>query len=189
VNTKPQAMAPTALTVRNQADILRLAIERQHNRCNKAIQGSPSDADSQPWRRSALTRLADADFLVVALARFQRLAEWALDGAFATPQLRAAVDRFKAAVPHLTDLRDTQEHFDEYFSNVGRRQKKGEPISGFGYGLNPTGAIVTYGGFTLVAQDAVAAAQDLHRAIRRVVDPIASKDVHGGPETVLIPHP
>jgi hypothetical protein len=136
-----------------------------------------------------LQRLSDADFLVIALARFQRLAEWALDGAFATPSLRAHVNKFKSTVPHLTDLRDTQEHFDDYWSNVGKRQKKGEPQSGFGYGLNPTGAVVTYGGFTLITADAVAAAQELHRAIRRDVDPIACQDAHGGPETVIIRNP
>jgi hypothetical protein len=129
------------------------------------------------------------DLLVVALARFQRLADWATNGAFATAELHAAVANFRAAVPHLTEIRDTQEHFDEYRSNVGRRQKKGELPAGFGYGLSASGGVVTYGAFMFSAAEAVAAALELHRAIRRDVDPIASKDVHGGPDTVLIPHP
>lgn len=96
---------------------------------------------------------------------------------------------FESAVPDLTEIRHTQEHFDEYRSNVGNRQRAGEEPSGFGYGLSAAGGIVTYGQFKLNVAVAVGAAQELHRAIRREVDPIASQDVHDGPDTVLIPTP
>lgn len=134
-------------------------------------------------------RGADVDFLVVVLYRFRRLAQWALSGAFATGQLQTDVAAFDAAVPYLTEVRDTQEHFDEYRSNVGKRQKAGERPSGFGYGLSAAGGVVTYGQFKLNLAVAVAAALELHRAIRREVDPIASQDMHGGPDTVLIAKP
>ena len=186
---QPAQIKPGALGVRNTADSLRLGIEAQLLRCTEAIPGGPLDADPDPWMRAVLQRSFDLDFLVVALARFQRLADWALEGAFATADLHAAVAKFRAAVPHLTETRDTQEHFDEYRSNVGRRQLKGELPAGFGYGLSASGGVVTYGPFKFNAAEAVAAAQELHRAIRRDVDPIASNDVHGGPETVLIRHP
>lgn len=51
---------------------------------------------------------------------------------FRDGQLQAGVATFDAAVPYLTEIRDTQEHFDEYRSNVGKRLKAGEPPSGFG---------------------------------------------------------
>jgi hypothetical protein len=139
--------------------------------------------------RAMAQRGTDVDLLVVVLYRFRRLAQWALSGAFATGQLQADIVAFDVAVPNLTEIRDTQEHFDEYRSNVGKRQRAGEQPSGFGYGLSAAGGIVTYGQFKLNAAVAVGSARELHRAIRREVDPIASQDVHGGPDTVLIPTP
>lgn len=189
LKAKAKALQPNALSVRNVADVLRLMIEAQLSRCTEPVPGDPFDADPNPWMRSMAQRGADLDLLVVALFRFRRLAQWALGGAFVTAQLHAAVAKFDAAVPNLTEIRHTQEHFDEYRSNVGKRQKAGEPASGFGYGLSVAGGIVTYGQFKLDVGEAVAAAKDLHRAIRREVDPIASQDVHGGPDTVLIPGP
>jgi hypothetical protein len=184
-----QPTSPSALGVRNAADMLRLMIDAQLSRCSEPVPGGPFDNDDNQWARTMSQRGADLDLLVVALYRFRRLAQWALGGPFATAQLKADVATFDAAVPNLTEIRDTQEHFDEYRSNVGKRQKAGEPASGFGYGLGASGGIVTYGQFKLKVGEAVAAAQELHRAIRGLVDPIASKDLHGGPDTVLIPHP
>ncbi len=186
---KQQPTTPDALSVRNAADILRLAIETQLSRCVEPVHGGPLDADPNPWMRAMAQRGADVDLLMVVLHRFRRLARWALSGAFATGQLQADVAAFDAAVPYLTEIRDTQEHFDEYRSNVGKRQKAGEQPSGFGYGLSAAGGIVTYGQFKLNLAVAVAAAQELHRAIRREADPTASKDLHGSPDTVLIAKP
>lgn len=189
MKAKQQPTPPNAVSVRNAADMLRLAVETQLSRCVEPVPGGPLDADPNPWMRAMAQRGADVDLLVVVLYRFRRLAQWALGGAFATPQLQADIATFDAAVPYLTEIRDTQEHFDEYRSNVGRRQKAGEEPSGFGYGLSAAGGVVTYGSFMLNLALAVAAAQELHKAIRREVDPIASLDVHSGPDTVLIPTP
>jgi len=186
---KPKLPAPHPLSTRNAADSLRLAIETQFRRCTEAVPGGPFDADPIPWMHAMLQRGTDVDLLVVGLARFQRLADWALAGTFATPQLQAAVATFKAAVPDLKQIRDTQEHWDEYGSQVGQRQKAGEPPSGFGYGLSAAGGVVTYGTFKLDIAAALAATRELHRAIRHDVDQLAGADVHGGPDTVLIPHP
>ncbi len=108
------------------------------------------------------------------------------------PWMRAMAQRtatFDKKVPNLIEIRDTQEHFDAYRSNIGHRQKAGEPASGFGYGLGATGGVVTYGQFKLNVGDAVLAAHELHRAIRDAVDADASQDPHGGPDTVLISQP
>lgn len=189
MKAKHQPTPPNALSVRNAADILRLAIETQLSRCVEPVPGGPSTPTPNAWMRAMAQRGADVDLLLVVLHRFRRLAQWALSGAFATGQLQADVAAYDAAVPNLTEIRDTQEHFDEYRSNVGKRQKAGEEPSGFGYGLSAAGGIVTYGQFKLNLAMAVAAAQELHRAIRREVDPTASKDLHGGPDTVLIAKP
>ncbi len=186
---KVKATRPHALSVRNAADILRLQIETQHARCAEPIPGGPGDADPRPWMRAMAQRTADMDLLVVSLYRFRRLARWARRGTFATAPLRAAVATFDKKVPNLIEIRDTQEHFDAYRSNIGHRQKAGEPASGFGYGLGATGGVVTYGQFKLNVGDAVLAAHELHRAIRDAVDADASQDPHGGPDTVLISQP
>lgn len=175
--------------MRNLADILRLAFEAQFQRLTQEVPGGPFDADHVPWMQAMVQRGIDFDLFVVALARFQRLAEWTLEGAFVTGQLKVDVANFAATVPDLIAIRDTQEHFDEYQSNVGWRQQKGEPPAAIGHGMSPAGGIITYGPFMLSAAAALAAAQELHRAIRRDVDPIALQDVHGGPDSVLIPHP
>jgi len=80
-------------------------------------------AAAQAALTSAGLEARDVDLLVVVLYRFRRLAQWALSGAFATGQLQADVVAFDVGVPNLTQIRDTQEHFDEYRSNVGKRQR------------------------------------------------------------------
>src|SRR3989442_15271963 len=96
---KPKLAAPNPLSTRNAADSLRLAIETQFRRCTKPVPGGPFDATPLPWMQAMLQRGTDIDLLVVVLTRFQRLAEWALTGTFATQQLKTAVAAFKAAVP------------------------------------------------------------------------------------------
>jgi hypothetical protein len=177
------------LSVRNRADLLRLAIDRQHRRSTRPVTDAPAGLYVYLWSRTVVDRMADADFMVVALWRLQRLAEWAASASWATRELRDEIRRFKRAVPHLREIRDTQEHFDKYGRGIGRRQRKGEPRTGWGYGHGPQGVIMTYGRFKLDTAAAHAAAQELHRAIRAAVDLLASQDVHGGPETVMVTKP
>ena len=182
--------APTsALSVRNHSDIIRVAIERQFARCTTAIPGSPFDADFHAWILENVERMNDADLMVVALYRLLRLAEWTSNASFATEELRAEVARFRKAVPHLREIRDTQEHFDAYGSGTGHRQTAGEPRSGWGYGQSTIGVILTYGAFKLDLAGALKAAKQLHRALRHAVDDLAAQDVHGGPDTVIILQP
>ena len=177
------------LSVRNRADLLRLAIDRQHQRSVRPVTDAPAGLYVHLWSRTVLDRMADADFMVIALWRLQLLAEWAAAASWAPRELRDEIRRFKRAVPHLREIRDTQEHFDDYGRGIGRRQRKGEPRTGWGYGHGPQGVTLTYGRFKLDLGAAAAAAQELHRAIRTAVDPLASQDVHGGRDTVIIRNP
>lgn len=181
---------PDPLSVRNRADLLRLAIDRQHMRSTRPVM-TPAGPSGTIWSRPAVERMNDTDFMVNALWRLQLLAEWAASAQWATPQLRAEVRRFKKALPHLRQIRDTQEHFDEYGKGVGKRQKgsKGERPAGWGYGHSPHGVILTYGKYKLDLTSGIGAARQLHRAIRAAVGPLASQDVHGGPESVIIRKP
>jgi hypothetical protein len=177
---------PRALNVRNRSDRLRLAIDRQFYRFSEPVFGGPFDTPGHVWAQEMIQRGNDADFLVFALRQFSRLADWALKGSFATDGLRDAVATYKAQIPHLVEIRDSLEHFDEYASGTGKRQLAGEVPGGYGYGV---GGSITYGQFVINLGEAVSAARDLHRALRQAVDQEAEQDAHGGPETILMPNP
>ncbi len=178
---------PHPLGVRNRADTLLLAVERQQERCMAPIPSGPLGPDVEIYVRTVVEHLTDIDLFIVVLYRLLRLAEWAALAPFATDELRREVAAFKKSVPHLREMRDTQEHFDDYGGGVGKRQRAGEPQLGWGYSASTTGGIVSYGDFTLDIGAATRAANGLHRAIRSAVDPLAARDIHGGPETIILP--
>ena len=170
--------------------MLRVALELQHRRSTQPVAGGPLDADPSAWTRGVVERSVDAELYVIALRRFLRLAEWAAKAPFATPELTAAVEHFKAQCPDAKALRDIIEHFDEYTVGAGRLQREGKvQQSGWGLGLNRGGVYFTYGDLRLDAAAATEAARVVHRAIRAVVDPLADGDPHGGPETIIFPNP
>ncbi len=181
--------SPSALGIRTRADTLHLAIVRQQKRCTEPIPGGPLGPESPQWKLGMIERSTDADFLVIVLWRFLRFARRVANGPFATTQVTAELANFEGTVSHLREIRDTQEHFIEYSSGAGYRQQRGEQPSGWGYGLNPGSVILTYGPYMLNLGEATEAAYRLHRAIRAAVDELALQDVHGGPETVIIPQP
>ena len=47
----------------------------------------------------------------------------------ARPELKAALDRVKSAVPDAINLRDVLEHFDDYALGVGRKFREGYSYS------------------------------------------------------------
>lgn len=176
------------LSARNGSDMLRLAIDKQMERSCRAVPGGPFEPDPDGWARQMIQRATDLDLLVVLLHRFQRFAEL-VNRTWSSGRLVESLDAFAAAAPHLKEIRDTQEHWDEYRLGVGRRQRAGELEGGWGYGLGQAGGSVTYGEYHLHIAAAVEAAHDVHRAIRELVDGPAGEDVHGGPETILVRDP
>lgn len=170
------------------ADRLRVALEVQAHRCSGDIPGGPFDLDASPWRRTMIERALDIDLFVVALRRLVRLGRWVVEAQFSTPELRAANDRFTQAVGAVVDVRDAQEHFDDYLSGVGKRQLAGEHPSGWGYGVGSSGGTITYGDRVIIVADALNAAQDFHRALRKEVDRQAvPDDLHWA--STVIPKP
>src|ERR1700681_3106610 len=115
----------TAITFRDQADVIRLALETQHARCTAEL--VPKGPKDPTWRLGLIGRITDAQFMVLMLGRLARLARRATGSAYATPDLQRAIATFESIVPHVTELRDTDEHFDAYSAGKGQRQEKGEP--------------------------------------------------------------
>ncbi len=71
----------------------------------------------EPWQ-------TDATFLVYSLRNLLRSGELAARSApdAAVRDIRRQIDKFKASVPSLVDLRDVLEHFDDYLEMKGNLQ-------------------------------------------------------------------
>src|ERR1700674_4221170 len=117
--------ASAALGLRDQADTIRLAVEAQHGRCTaELVPNGPNDSE---WRLGLISRITDAQLMVLMLGRLARLSRIVFRSTYATVALKEAIARFDQIVPDVTELRDTDEHFDAYGAGIGFRQKKGEP--------------------------------------------------------------
>jgi hypothetical protein len=163
---------PEPLSARGVVDRVWRAIELQAT----AFKPIPSITQSPPRHvaEQLLTQLVHAELLVISLARLCRLAKWLETASWVTADLETARQAMLAHCPVITDLRDTAEHFDDYITGKGRRQERGEQLSGWGLvaGRDPS---ITYGphqGIRLLPM--VESARRFRTAIRTVVDPLAS---------------
>jgi hypothetical protein len=174
--------ARAALALRDQADHIRLAVETQHARCTAEL--IPNGLKDPAWRLGLIGRITDAQLMVLMLGRLARLARRVP----ATPALQEAIARFDDIVPHVTELRDTDEHFDAYGAGKGWRQKQGEPPYRWGF-MHVAGELyLSYGPYRMNSTEALAAGQLLHRAIRAAIDPAAERDREGGGD-IIFPNP
>ncbi len=178
--------ARTALAFRDQADTIRLAVEIQHARCTAEL--VPNGLKDPAWRTGLISRITDAQLMVLMLGRLARLAGLVSRSAYATPALQKAIARFEEIVPDVRELRDTDEHFDAYGAGEGRRQKKGEPPFRWGFSHVAGELYLSYGPYRINSTEALAAGQLLHRAIRAAVDPAAKQDGEGGAD-IIFPNP
>jgi len=104
----------------------------------------------------------------------------------ATPALQQAIARFDDIVPHVKDLRDTDEHFDDYSARTGKRQRKGgEPSYRWSFAHTTGEMYLSYGPYRINSTEALAAGQLLHRAIRAAVDADAEQDPEGGRDLIF----
>lgn len=67
-------------------------------------------------------RLQDAVFFAFALDSFLRASEKVAEGS-RSAELHAALDEFRAVVPHAKDVRDILSHAEEHVVFAGRRQR------------------------------------------------------------------
>jgi len=113
---------------------------------------------------------SDVDFFLLSLRRLSRVCELARRSALPAGPLRQALKKFNEQISPVTGFRNALEHLDD--TAVSGR-------GGFGYGIGADSVMLTHNGTQLDTRALLIAAQDVHAAIRGVVDPIAAADVHG----------
>ena len=151
-----------------------IAIEQQHERViefTRAVhaRGLLAMVDSTEVARGS----NDVGFLLTAVRRFSRVVDLVRRSAIPeAARLREPIRLFESRVRAATPVRDFLEHFDE--ARIAGR-------TGIGYGIGPDIVTVTYAGEIVQTDLLLEAARDLHRAVRAVVDPLATADVHWRP--------
>ncbi|MDF2254735.1 hypothetical protein [Streptantibioticus ferralitis] len=113
--------------------------------------------------------LSDVDFFLLSLRRPQRVCEPMRGSALPAGPLRQAMANFDRQVAPVTRVRNALEHLDATALGGG---------GGFGYGIGEDRVLITHNGTQLDTMALFIAAQDVHAAIRAVVDRIAGADVH-----------
>jgi hypothetical protein len=165
-----------ALVIRTRVDEQFLAVEQQHTRivafCRSAV--ALASLPSSDLVRG----LSDIDFFLLSLRRLQRVCELVRRSALPTGPLRQAMATFDRQVLPVTGVRNALEHLDATAVNGN---------AGFGYSIGEDRVIITHNGTRLDTMTLFNAAQDVHAAIRLVVDPIAAADVHGQHPIIVLP--
>jgi hypothetical protein len=111
------------------------------------------NTDEPEDEKFVLRKWSDLHFLVVALTRFRRAAKLAARVPSIRSNIRAALDAFDAALPHLKKMRDVAEHVDEYSVDSGKDRNvsrkclevgscHGETWSSMGFGLDAGDALL-----------------------------------------------
>lgn len=167
--TKPPVTLE-ALQARNNADIRWLGIASQHEHLLDAI-----PLDHSPTLGELAPIINAFEFYIGAINRLLRLANL-IQIEFADVDLQGAIASFNVVSPHIREIRDTVEHFDQYSKGTGNRQKKGEPVSDLNFTIALNEVIISYASFTVPLGATTAAVADLHRAMREALDPLTRSD-------------
>jgi hypothetical protein len=121
---KPSSAA-TYERARRLANQALWTIDLQHRRLNS---DEPEDA------KFILRKWSDFHFLIVALTKLRRAAELAAKVPEISQRMRAALQKFDAALPRLKKMRDVAEHIDDYAVDSGRDRsinRKSLEVAGF----------------------------------------------------------
>jgi hypothetical protein len=113
----------------------------------------------------AFRRLADFDFLIVALSRLRRAATIAAAIPGVRQDLTDAIAQFDLALPDLKKLRDVAEHIDEYALDSGRVRsvvRQELEVST----LSDDGTTLSWLGCSISSSEALRASQALFAAIQ-----------------------
>jgi hypothetical protein len=165
-----------ALMIRDDADTCWLACQMQHGRIT-----DPGPALLSDPRSSLFQRRIDVDLFMVSLHRLHTVAELAAEVADPRNVLSGALDRFNSLTAGLplsesepdrpTTIASVRNVF-EHWQNLAIR-------GGLGLASGPDGWWISYRDRMFETKDMLAAAEDLHRAIRAAVDPEAFSDFRG----------
>lgn len=166
-----------AVIVRNRIDLQLIAVQTQHERL---LMTPPELNDISNWDDVGQWQgLNDLDFFLTALRRLDRAADLARDGCDPTGALRQPIKLFKVRIAGVTEIRDVLEHFDD-------EDRRGRRL-GLGIGMGATNWTITRGDNIVLSTDKLlVAAQEIHRAVRGVVDPQAATSPHGAPPMVRL---
>jgi hypothetical protein len=165
-----------ALMIRDDADTYWLACQMQHSRIVDAGPAIISDP-----RSSLVRRRMDVDLFVVSLHRLHAVA--GLAAAVADPRnvFAQAIKRFSEQTAGLP-LSEHEPDGPATIASVRHALEHGQNLAirgGLGFASGPDGWWISYRGRMFQTQDLLAAAEDLHRAIRTAIDPEAFSDFHG----------
>jgi hypothetical protein len=165
-----------ALMIRDDADTCWLACQMQHKRIT-----DPGPALLSDPRSSLIQRRIDVDLFMVSLHRLHTVAE--LAAAVADPRnvLSGALARFSdltAGLP-LSESEPRQPTTIASVRNVFEHWQNLAIRGGLGLASGPDGWWISCRDRMFETKDLLAAAEDLHRAIRATVDPEAFSDFRG----------
>jgi hypothetical protein len=166
-----------ALMIRDDADTYWLACQMQHGRIT-----DPGPAVLNDSRSSLIQRRIDVDLFIVSLHRLHTVATLAAEVADPRSVLSGELDRFRDLTAGLP-LSEGQPGQPTTIASVRNAFEHGQNLAirgGLGLASGPDGWWVSYRDRMFQTKDLLAAAQDLHRAIRAAVDPEAFSDFHGG---------
>jgi len=154
-----------------------VAIEQQHERIVNFVQTVHEKGLLTLDSPADLVRgNSDVDFFLTALRRMTRVCALVRRSAFTeTGTVREPLRLFEVRVQDAVPVRNFLEHFDE-----GMIKGRG----GIGYGIGPGMITISYAGKTVHTHQLLAAAREVHHAVRGVVDPLAATDVHFRPACI-----
>jgi hypothetical protein len=123
-------------------------------------------------REFTFRRLADFQFLIVALARLRRMVALAARISAVENELKAALRKFDEAIPKLKKMRDTLEHIDDYAIDQGRNRNISRRSLEVGVFSD---TVLQWLDCELNADTALAAARELFRALKAAESAFASR--------------
>jgi hypothetical protein len=162
--------------IRDDADTYRLACQTQHNRIT-----DPGPAILSDPRSSLIQRRIDVDLFVVSLHRLHTVAQLAAEVADPRNVLAGALERFSGLTAGLP-LSESDPSQPGTVASVRNAFEHGQNLAirgGLGLASGPDGWWISYRDRMFQTKDLLAAAEDLHHAIRAAVDPEAFSDFHG----------
>jgi hypothetical protein len=165
-----------ALMIRDDADTYWLACQMQHGRIigpGPAILGDP--------RSIVIQGRVDVDLFIVTLHRLHTVAKLAAEVADPRDILSGALERFGALTAGLP-LSEGEQEQPATIAGVRNAFEHGQNLAirgGLGLASGPDGWWISYRNRMFQTKDLLAAAEELHHAVRAAVDPEAFSDFHG----------